>query len=156
MELSMKRKAGILLIAAVMLFSCQSPVERWLDHLAAFKETTSKTLSVQAMKMNAAPNDTNSFSYQVRIYPAKAWLEDNAQSQNINFFYHMDSCFSLKAGAKGFPPAIVQPVSNGISGCYEYLLSFNLEPSIKGRKIELVYQDKFIDGRKYSLQLNGN
>ena len=154
MRNNMKRKACILLTVAVMLVCCKSPTQRWFDHLAAFKETGNKKLSIRIMKMKTASADTNTISYQVRIYPSRSWLESNGQSQNINFFYHMDSCFFLQAGAKNVPPALLQPVSNGISGCYEYLLTFNSEPAVKGHKIELVYQDKFIDGRKYSLQLN--
>lgn len=152
----MKRKIWILFTVSAIGFGCKSPARRWLDQLATFRETSGAMLTIRVMKMQAIPGDTSTFSYQVRISPSKSWLENNGQSQNINFFYHMDSCFSVLSGSRRFPPAILQPVSNGLSGCYEYLLSFNLEPAIKGHNVKLVYQDKFIDGKKYSLQLNGN
>lgn len=144
----------MVILTLFVLQSCKTATERWLAKMTDFKELDDKTLSLQVMKMRPQQADTNSFGYQVRIYPSETWLEARGIGASIDFFYHMGSCFSIRAGTSSVSPVIVQPVSNGIANCYEYLLYFNAEKSIKLKHIELVYDDRFINRKQYILKLN--
>jgi hypothetical protein len=151
----MKRTGRLLTLLLMLLqLSCKSATDRWLAGMTEFKEINDKALSLQVMKMHLSSHDTAGFGYQVRIYPSETWLEDRGAGQSVNFFYHMDSCFTVRAGKASVLPAVMQPVSNGIANCYEYLLYFNIEKAIRLKNIELVYKDKFINGKLYTLRLN--
>jgi hypothetical protein len=135
--------------------SCKSATQRWMDSMVEFKEINGKALSLQVMKMAADGSDTTSFAYKIRIYPAKTAIENYANAgQPLDFYYRMDSCFYLRQGAVNISPVIVEPVNNGIANCYEYLLYFNINKTIKLKHLDLVYADKFIDGKQYALGLN--
>ena len=134
-----------------LICSCKSPAERWLERLPAYKETHSKELSFQLLKMRIA-GDTSSFYYRARITPSPKGKE--LSGNQVDFYYAMDSCFYLKAGAQVFKPSIVQAVPNGIKGCFEYLLSFNIRKPMLSLPVNLIYQDKFTDGKMYSISLN--
>ncbi|MBS1525839.1 MAG: hypothetical protein JST19_09345 [Bacteroidetes bacterium] len=146
------------LLAAILplfvLQSCKTATERWLGGLTNFKELDDNALSLQVMKMQLQPTDTTSFGYQVRIYPSKTWLENQGPGQAVDFLYHTDSSFCIRAGKACISPVIVQPVNNGIANCYEYLLYFHVEKEIRLKNIELVYADRFINKKQYALKLN--
>jgi len=146
------RKFGIvfLLLAAM---SCKTPKEKWLDGLTGYKEIKSKSMVLQLMRMERK-NDTSVLDYKVRIYPAKSWTEQAGPVDINHLNYQVDSCFSLKAGKAAHSPAFVQPVASGVTGCFEYLVSFALDSTVKMKTLQLVYTDKYIDGHTYSLDLN--
>jgi hypothetical protein len=149
MKLNLRYLLFILLV--ILSCSCKSPAERWLDRLPDYKQVHSKELSLQLLKMKIA-GDTSAFYYRVRITPSAN--NKTLSGDQVNFYYAMDSCFYLKAGEQVFKPSIVQAVPNGIKGCFEYLLSFNISKPMLFTPVNLVYQDKFIDGKVYSISLN--
>jgi hypothetical protein len=145
----------LLAISFFLLFvSCRSRTEKWLDGMADFKSRTAKSLSLQLLKNKQARRDTTALTYQVRIYPAKDWVENRSASQQTGLFYGMDSCFSLRCRQRSYMPVMVQPLNNGIAGSFEYLVSFDLGPALKWQQLQLVYRDRFIDGKEYVFDLN--
>lgn len=142
----------ILMLTAV--YSCRSATERWVDGMADFRETGNKDLELQIARLKKQTRDTVALDYKVRIYLHGKAAENKGYDAGVDFYYHMDSCFSVKAGTREFLPVIVQPVNNGIANCYEYLLSFRVDQAIRLRSLQLVYRDRFIDGKKYVLNLN--
>lgn len=145
------KKYGILII--ILLAACRTPQQQWLDSLAGYKETKSKTMTLQIMKMTDK-KDTTVLNYQVRLYPAKDWLENSPPDATNNLNYRMDSCFTLKAGGRKQNPVFVQPVAGGVKNCFEYLVSFTMDNTVKMKTLQLVYTDRYIDGRTYFFDLN--
>lgn len=110
---------------------------------------------MQALRVRPATDDTTELSYKVRIYPSKSWLANNHSTESTgNFYYRMDSAFTMKYGSQTMRPQLVQPVANGLSNCFEYLISMEITPGIKMKHISILYQDKFIDGKQYTMDLN--
>ena len=138
----------------LILVSCRNRTEQWLDNMAGFQSLKGKTLSLDIMKVKPAKEDTTEIMYKVRLYPDKAWLENATGKQKESLSYSMDSCFSLRAGTVKYMPDMMQPVSNGVAGCQEYLLSFGVEAAMKYKKLQLVYNDRYIDGKTYQIILN--
>jgi hypothetical protein len=69
-------------------------------------------------------------------------------SSKTALMYRMDSCFYLQAGKKIIYAALVQPVANGLSGTFEYLVSFDsVEAEKEGYKV--VYHDRYLNKAKY-------
>lgn len=141
-------------LLTLWLASCRNRTEQWQDSLADVRELRAGSLAVVLMKVWPAAGDTASLTYKIRIYPAKQWIEDHTSDQKNGLFYHMDSCFSIRAGKASFNATMVQPVNNGIANCFEYLLLFDIDPAMKNARLSLVYKDKFIDGKPYILNLN--
>jgi hypothetical protein len=148
-------KRNLLFLILITLPACKTPTERWLGGLEEFKEIKSGTLSLQALRMKSAANDTTELNYKVRIYPSRSWLANNRSAASTrDFYYRMDSAFTLKYGSQTMRPQLVQPVANGLSNCFEYLISIEITPEIKMKHISILYRDKFIDGRQYTMDLN--
>jgi hypothetical protein len=151
---AMKIRKSIPVLLILILFSCKSPTERWLNSLAGFKETKDHALTLQAARIKTVIEDTTALNYKVRIYLTSKTAEGRGYDQSLNFNYHMDSCFTVRAEGSDAIPVIIQPVNNGIAHCYEYLLSLEISKAIRLKKLQLVYQDKFIDGKQYIINLN--
>ena len=151
MKMYDKIKYSLFILLMALACSCKTPTERWLDRLPEYKEVHSKDLSFQALKMKTI-SDTASFYYRVRITPSAK--NSPAYSDQVNLYYRMDSAFYLKAGAQTIKPVMVEAVPNGIKGCYEYLLSFDINKKMQSTPVDLVYQDQFIDRKPYTISLN--
>ena len=147
-------KQALIAMIFLMLVSCRSATEKWLDGLADFKELHGKTLSMEIMKVKPVSTDTTALTYKVRIFPAKDWVDNQGRGQKTGLYYGVDSCFSLRSGKASFRPDMVQPVNNGIAGCFEYLISYEVTKAMKMKELQLVYKDKFIDGKQYQMELN--
>ena len=133
----------------ITVAGCRTASERWLSGMVSYAETHSKTFSVEILRI-AQPADTSAITYRVRLRP----LGKERSATAAYFEYHSDSSFTLKLGNKSFSPAIVQAVPDGIKGCYEYLLSFNIEPAMQLKPLALVYRDGNVDPQTYTLNLN--
>lgn len=141
-----------MIIGLLAVMSCKTPGEKWQNSLTKYKELKSKTMVLQLMKMEEK-NDTSALAYKIRIYPAKAWEEQATPADRNHLNYQMDSCFALKTGKTAHNPAFVQPVANGVTGSFEYLVSFAIDSTVKMKPLQLIYTDKYIDGRTYTLDL---
>ena len=147
----MKKIAIMVLTLAVM--SCKGRTEKWFNGLADYKEVTSSSMQIEVLKMDTQ-RDTSLLNYKLRIYLDRSWVDKNQPNQTNEMNYQADSCFYILAGGVKCRPAFVQPVANGIKNCYEYLISFNADKQLKMKSLNLVYADKYIDGKTYTLDLN--
>jgi hypothetical protein len=110
-----------------------------------------KQLTIQVQK--APTEDDQSRSVRIRIFPEREALSGLSRDGRENLLYRMDSCFYLEAGIKKIYPSAVLPVANGISSGYEYLVSFDVPVAPKGH-IRLIYQDRYLNKKKYELYNN--
>ena len=147
-------KATGIVMLLLILVSCHTPTKKWLDSMPDYQSLKGKTLSMEIMKVKPAKEDTTELTYKIRIYPGKQWTENNNGRQKNGLFYGMDSCFTLHTSIASYNPDMIQPVNNGIAGCYEYLVSFEIVKAMKYRQLQLLYNDRFIDGKPYHIVLN--
>jgi len=91
-------------------------------------------------------------SYAARITPEKGLFTAAGKSAKENLMYRMDSCFYLQSGRTKIYPQLTQPVSNGLKNTFEYLVTFDM-PSFDGDKWFFVYEDKYLNRKKYMLNL---
>jgi hypothetical protein len=80
----MRKTTLIILILAAS--ACKTPTEKWLSGLAGFRELHNEKLSLQALKMEPQQSDNTELAYRVRVYPPKAWLENQKQDIASRFF----------------------------------------------------------------------
>lgn len=146
----MRKYGFILMLLAVA--ACNTQRQKWQDSLVAYKEIKDKAMELELMK--SPENDTTVLNYKIRIFPAKAWLENQPSNSGYNFNYRMDSCFFIKAGNVKHYPLFTQPIANGIKNCFEYMVSFQTDNGIKMKELQLMYADKYINGKTYSFELN--
>ncbi|WP_439697093.1 hypothetical protein ACFGVS_01025 [Mucilaginibacter sp. AW1-7] len=148
-------KRNLLFLIIVTFTACKTPTERWLAGMEDFREVRSATLSLQALRMKESARDTAELNYKVRIYPSRAWLGANSRNgRAADFYYHMDSAFTVKYGNQTMQPQLVQPVANGLSTCFEYLVTIAVTPGLKMKTLSILYRDRFIDGKTYEMNLN--
>ncbi|MDO3628865.1 hypothetical protein [Mucilaginibacter sp. BT774] len=147
-------KATGIVLLLLTLASCHTPTEKWLDGMSDYQSVKGKSLTLEIMKIKPVKEDTTAITYKIRLYPGKEWMENYTGHQKTGLFYSMDSCFVLRTATASYSPDMVQPVNNGIAGCYEYLLSFGIVKAMKHRQLQLVYTDKYIDGKPYQIILN--
>lgn len=147
-------KATGIVLLLFLLASCHTATEKWLNGMPDYQSLKGKSLSIEIMKIKPAKEDTTALTYKIRIYPGKEWTENNSAQQKNGLFYGMDSCFTLRTPIASYSPDMIQPVNNGIAGCYEYLVSFGIVKAMKYRQLQLVYNDRFIDGKPYQIILN--
>ena len=139
------------LIAFLLLMACSCrPAGDWGDGLAGYKETHSRDLSVEILRM--AGGDTAAVNYRIRLRPSAKNNAFVGQQEHLN--YGMDSCFYLVSGAGKVSPSFVQAVPDGIKECYEYLVSFNISEAQKLKPLSLVYDDRLTGLKRFSLSLN--
>jgi hypothetical protein len=123
-----------------ILFGC--------NNKPAHYEYKDENITVKVMKIDN-PADTGETVFTARIIPGKLAAQVS-DSLKLKMIYNMDSCFYLQSGKKTSYPTIIQPVANGLSGMFEYMVSFdNNAASTPG--VEIIYQDKHLNHRKYIL-----
>lgn len=94
-------------------------------------------------------------SYRVRLIPETKFLIDKTSDLRNNMWYKMDSCFYIIRGEQKIYPVMQEPVANGISSSFEYLLLFDdAQAPEKGEEIKFIYKDRHISKKSYSLSFN--
>jgi hypothetical protein len=109
-------------------------------------------MTIQLRKVKNSPDDAGVLTYATRLIPEKVLLSSSDNKLNTALWYHMDSCFYLQAGERKIYAAIIQPIANGVTGTFEYLLSFDAA-GMRNHRWSLVYQDKYLNHKKYTLSL---
>jgi hypothetical protein len=117
-----------------------------------FKQANDKDLTIQLTKLPKVSNDEQIISYKVRLLPVKTIMETKSYNEKNNLWYKMDSCFYFETGSRKIYPQLVQPVANGISGSYEYLLQFDEDTALKKDSLDMVYADRYINRKKYTIE----
>lgn len=135
------------LISLAMFASCK--------HKNPFMEAKDADLTVQVMPLPATPDDSNTISYKARVIPDKQLMESKTREEKNALYYKMDSCFYINSAQGKNYAVMVQPIANGVSGTYEYLLQFESAPKVID-SINLVYQDKYINKKAYRLKIANN
>ena len=115
----------------------------------AAREIDDRDMDVQVVLLDSTPGNGN--TYKARLIPDKKLFDEKDAVSKNAMIYKMDSCFYLQSGTKRVYASLVQPVANGITGTFEYLLEFEKND---GNSWDFVYQDKYINHKKYSLKLN--
>jgi hypothetical protein len=141
-------KVKCVLLSLVMLASCRRSTP-------AFYEIKDKELTIQAMDIKATADDDETISYKVRLIPEKRIMEGMHEEEKNKLYYKMDSCFYMNDGKQKNYAALVQPIANGVSGSYEYLLQFETGKNFKADTIDLIYQDRYINHKIYGLKMAG-
>jgi len=110
-------------------------------------------LTVQLMKTPSSYDGEGNISYSARLIADKELIAKTDNTVKSNLSYRMDSCFYLQAGKKKIYASLTQSIANGVSGSFEYLLSFE-NTGLNDGKWNLIYQDKYLNQQKYTLNLN--
>ena len=113
---------------------------------AGDKELTIQLANISDKEVN------NDISYAARITPAKRLFTAAGKSAKENLMYRMDSCFYLQKGGTKVYAQLTQQVANGLSGTFEYLVTFDTV-NFDEHKWSFIYQDKYLNKRKYTLKL---
>jgi hypothetical protein len=146
----MKRIFGFL--ALLCTLSCHTPTQKWLDGMTEFGESKSPGVLIRAIKIKPESGDSTELTYKIRVYPSNA---ENAKSAlTEHFYYHADSLFYFRCGKAVVTPRSVQPIANGLTDCFEYLVSVEITSAIKLHKLSLVFHDQMVDDRDHIIQLN--
>ena len=121
------------------------------SHGSNLRQTGDKDITFQIV--NISKNGTNQdISYGARIIPSAVFKGADSKATKENLMYRMDSCFYLQSGWKKIYPQLTQPVSNGLKNTFEYLLTFDM-PSFEEDKWFFVYEDRYLNKKKYTLKL---
>lgn len=122
-------------------------------HSRPFMEAKDADLTVQIMAMDDSSNDQHSISYRARLIPDKQLMEGKTREEKNALYYQMDSCFYFTVGGVKTYAALVQPIANGVSGSYEYLLQFEKPKLLNTDTMSFVYQDKYINKKTYDVRM---
>ena len=141
------RKLITLILYGLILSGCSSAKR-------PYGEMKDKNLTLQAIWLENKPEDTNLYTLRVRITPDKLLLLQKTGEEKNSLIYGMDSCFYLQRAASRLLAAQVVSVTGGVSGTYDYLVSFKKEYTDKAGNWSLIYQDRLLSKKTYQLQLN--
>jgi hypothetical protein len=147
-------RAALIVLLFLILASCRTKTEKWLDGMADYKSIRTKDFTMEIMKIKAIKGDTTSLSWRVRLHPGKDWMENSNELARRQLLYTMDSCFTLHTAKAAYRPEMVQPVNSGVPGCFEYLLSFGITNGMKYRQLQMAYSDRAIDKKNHQVVLN--
>jgi len=114
-------------------------------------QTKDKDLTIQVMRLKNDPSENDVYTYKARLTPQKALLAEKSRNDKEALIYRMDSCFYLQSGPNKIYASLVQPVADGISGSFEYLLQF--EKANDEVEQDFIYKDKYLNHKRYSIKL---
>jgi len=137
----MRMKLSYLILLAT-LFGCKAKNK--------ITEVKDNDLTVMAIRNGKAGKESET-TYKVRVFPSKLVLENGGNKLAEKMLYRPDSSIYLLNEDKKNYPLYIEPVSNGIKGSYEFLVAFNT--ATNGKADTLIYQDKFINQKKYVLAI---
>jgi|SRR6185437_5505588 len=142
----MKINRGVMasLICLATLFIC-------CNKKRTYSENKSDGLTVQATEIPAGASETGVVNYSARLIPDNALSAAKNGETKTALWYSMDSCFYLQAGNKKIYANLTQPIANGVTGTFEYLLSFEITRQ-SDVQYSLIYQDKYLNHKKYELK----
>jgi len=120
----------------------------------AVKQFNKDGLTIQIVRVPGESGFGSTIAYSARLVPDKKITENQDKMLTTRLWYRMDSCFYLQRGTKKIYAGIIQPIANGVAGSYEYFLSFDISAADQSRW-DLIYQDKYLTRKKYSLKTAG-
>ena len=102
--------------------------------------------------MQNEPGDLTSLVYAARLIPDKI-IQKKSDSSKTKLWYKMDSCFYIQSGKNKVYAGLVQPIANGSTGSFEYMLSFDMQGDNFKKNKSLVYQDRYLNHMRYAISL---
>ena len=90
-------------------------------------------------------------AYKLRVSIIKKAAIDSLQSAKEAMLYRMDSCLYEQIGGQKQYPTMIQPVANGLSGVYDYLIVLGHDIDDGEKQPALYYQDKYLTKKLYRL-----
>jgi hypothetical protein len=139
----MKKLLITLLILTVMISACRKN--------KTISQIKHDGLTLFAKKMVDDPDNTGIVNYAVKIIPDHK-LNEMGQPVRTAMAYRMDSCFYLLNGLSKTYPDLIQPIANGASDSFEYLLSFRTGDLERAKGL-LNYQDRYLNQKNYRIVL---
>lgn len=97
-------------------------------------------------------NDPSEIRYGLRLLPTEKLKQTIHRTQVANMQYRADSLFTLVNGDQKLIPVSVQYVANGSKSIFEYILVFE-DDDHKVSTRQLIYTDKFLTGKTYTIKL---
>lgn len=137
------KKVVIVVFLITFFYSCK--------HGGRLVEAGDKDMSVQLIRLDNNGGNDGGLSYKVRLIPDKKLLQGKGREERNKLLFKMDSCFYLVNGVQKIYASMVQPVANGVGDTYEYLLVF--DEKLNPDSLTMVYQDKYISQKSYTLKL---
>jgi len=131
-----------------LMFSCQ-------HKNASFNEFKDKDITIQVIQLKDDAGDST-LTYKARVIPDKKLMIEINRSEKNNLLYRMDSCFYINNGSYKTYASLVQPVANGVSDTFEYLLAFDVAKADRKDSIKIVYHDKYINRKTYIVPVKLN
>ncbi|WP_316800442.1 hypothetical protein [Pedobacter frigidisoli] len=114
-------------------------------------EQVDNDLHIQVMKQVSHPDSIS--EYRVRIFTKKEQEKSLALALNKQMQFYADSLFYLTHHGSETYPDMVIPVSTSVANCYEYVLLFSPHEAIGESEPLLIYHDKYINGKTYTLRI---
>jgi len=148
----MRSNCVLLLLLMPFLVECGYGPKRWQDQLRAISKAGDSQMAIEAALLPYDQKDSLSLNFRVRISPA-ADVSADSKSYKTDLLYRMDSCFYIQSGYRKFYPQLTQAVAGGVSKRYEYLVSFDIRTLRQQKGLSLIYRDRYLNKRKYSLLL---
>lgn len=137
------KRLFICLICSVASGACK-------QNIHSVKEIKDDGLTLQVIKTAGEPGNDHTLNYSARLIPDKGLIPEKNNKVKTELWYSMDSSFYLQSGKKKIYAEIIQPIANGLAGTYEYMVSFP-GTDLRDGKWSLIYQDKYLNHRKYQM-----
>lgn len=122
-------------------------------HTNPVMQAKDDSLTVQVMALKRANDDNRFTAYRARVIPSKAMIQRISAKEKEALYYRMDSSFYVNDKEKRVYASLIQPVANGVSGTYEYLLQFESDDQ-PADGVNMVYQDKYLTKKIYNLKID--
>jgi hypothetical protein len=139
---------GFIGVSMAFFFSCR-------QRTPPLNEVKNKDITIQFIQLKAEDGDSM-LTYKARVIPDKKLMTEINRSEKNNLLYRMDSCFYISNGSYKIYASMVQPIANGVSGTFEYLLEFGVSNADKKDSINLVYHDRYINQQTYKVPVKPN
>jgi hypothetical protein len=136
----------IVFTVACSLFSCRNN--------SSVKALKRDGLAIEVARVAGEPGSNTGLNYSARLISDKKLADTKDKELTSALWYRMDSCFYLQYGGKKVFATIIQPIANGVVGSYEYFLSFDISQADES-KWHLIYRDKYLNRKTYTLNLGG-
>ncbi|MDB5146545.1 MAG: hypothetical protein JWQ57_565 [Mucilaginibacter sp.] len=143
----MKKIGGLKLLMIILLIQgCKT------DETG--KTITDKGLTISMSAVKDAAGDNKGLAFKAMLVPSATLIADSGKALNLAMTFKNDSAFFIEKNGEKIFAAMVQPVANGIKGSFEYLILFN--PVQQTDTLSVVYQDKFLNKKRYTFKFFNN
>ncbi|MES2061780.1 MAG: hypothetical protein V4456_07660 [Bacteroidota bacterium] len=130
---------------AYVLISCGHRSE-------GYQHVGDSDLAFQVLPGSKGATGSTRGTYLFRIIPSAARYEALSAHLRDSLVLHMDSSFHAEIHGRTISPLYVQNIPNGIKGTFEFMADFDLNKAETGDTLQIIYQDKYINEKKYRVK----